>query len=197
MVPPVSVVMAVMVAVMVVMTVMAVMAMVTAAVHHVPTATVAAATVTAAVTTSVSIGDGEGRHADNDRCGKGEESSALRHVEVPLVCSAGIIPETVIAISPKPRLAAVLAITLLSNPPHGRGRTALDGRPRAKRAGMGRNRSLNRTVQWQVWRVEIASAAATTSVPPKAKGPRVTQLAGSHSSDLAWVYGKAKTTAAS
>jgi hypothetical protein len=73
----VAVVMA-MVAVVVVMTVMtvAVMTVMAAAVHHMPTATAVAA----ALTAGFSTGDGQRRQADNDRCGKGEDCSALEHV---------------------------------------------------------------------------------------------------------------------
>jgi hypothetical protein len=78
--------------VMMVMTVMAVMAMMTvmtATVHHVPTATMAAAvaaTMSAAATIRLSIGGGESRHAENNRCGKGDGCNALEHVSGSLVC---------------------------------------------------------------------------------------------------------------
>jgi hypothetical protein len=82
----------VVVVMMAVMTVMAVvvMAMVTvmtvvmaaAAVHHMPAAatTVAAAVTAATMTASISGGGGESRHADSNRCGKGEDCNALKHV---------------------------------------------------------------------------------------------------------------------
>lgn len=139
-IPPVRVVVTVVV-VMTVVTVMAVMAMMAmmammpvvaamtavmaAAVHHVmPAATtvVAAAvsTVAAALTAGFGTSDGERRQADNDRCGKGEDCSALEHVCGSLVCSAGAHPRSRTHKSLKTPPAAVLAITLLSNPtPHG------------------------------------------------------------------------------
>ena len=40
-------------------------------------------TVAAAVTAGFSTSDGERRQADNDRCGKGEECSALEHFWFP------------------------------------------------------------------------------------------------------------------
>jgi hypothetical protein len=100
--------------VMVVMAVMTVMAM-AAAVHHMPTAATVAAAVTAAMT-GFSTRDGERRQADNNRCGKGEDCSALEHVSGSLVCSAGAHPRSRAPVSLKTRLTAVLAITLLSNP---------------------------------------------------------------------------------
>jgi hypothetical protein len=92
-VPVVVVVMTVM-AVVMVMTVMTMMTVMTA-VHHMPAATTVAAAVTAtmaaaAVTAGFSTGGGESRHADSDRCGKGEDCNALEHVCGSLVCSAGI-----------------------------------------------------------------------------------------------------------
>lgn len=86
-VPPVAV-MAVMAVMMVVVPVMAVVMHVTmtavmaAAVHHHPTAAMmaaAAAATAAAVTAGLGIRDGERRQADNNRCGKGEDCSALEH----------------------------------------------------------------------------------------------------------------------
>ena len=81
-------------AVMAVVMVMTMMAVVTV-VHHMPAATTVAAAVTAtmaaaAVTAGFSTGGGESRHADSDRCGKGEDCNALEHVCGSLVCSAGI-----------------------------------------------------------------------------------------------------------
>ena len=116
----VTVVVMAMTVVMIVMTVMTVMT-VTTAVHHVPAATTVAAptvttTVAAAVTAGFGTSDGERRQADNNRCGKGEDCSAFEHVSGSLVCSAGIIPGSVLPMSLKTRLAAVSAITLLSNP---------------------------------------------------------------------------------
>jgi uncharacterized protein with FMN-binding domain len=118
----VVVVMTVMV-VMTVVVVMAVMAVVTAvmaaAVHHMPTATTVAAAMTAAVAAALTAGfstsDGQRRQADNDRCGKGEDCSALEHVCGSLVCSAGAHPRSRASVSLWTRRAAVLAITLLAN----------------------------------------------------------------------------------
>jgi hypothetical protein len=79
----VVVMMAVMVvmAMVTMMTVMTVMTVMATAVHHMPAAaTTVAAAVTATVTASVSGGGGESRHADSNRCGKGEDCNALKHV---------------------------------------------------------------------------------------------------------------------
>jgi hypothetical protein len=102
----------VVVAVMVVMTVMTMMA---ATVHHMPAAAVTT-TVAAAVTAGFSTGNGERRQADNNRCGKSEDCSALEHVLGSLVCPAGAHPRSRTLLSLKPRLMNVLAITRLSNP---------------------------------------------------------------------------------
>jgi hypothetical protein len=119
---------AVVVMVVAVMTVVAVVAVVTAvmvtavmaaAVHHHPGATTVAAAVTtvaAALTAGFGTSDGERRQADNDRCGKGEDCSALEHVCGSLVCSAGAHPRSRAHKSFKTPPAAVSAITLLSNP---------------------------------------------------------------------------------
>lgn len=95
-VPPVAVVpMVVMVMAVVPVMVMAVVVHVTvtavmaaAAVHH-PTATAATTVVAAAaVTTAGFRARGERRQADNDRCGKGEDCSALEHFRGSFGCSA-------------------------------------------------------------------------------------------------------------
>jgi hypothetical protein len=107
-------------------TVMAVMTVMTAAVHHVPTAatvaaTMAAATTAAAVTAGVGIAGRERRKGNNDRCGESKECSALEHVEGSFGLLGWAHPRAVIAISLKPRLAAVLAITVWANATPDRG----------------------------------------------------------------------------
>ncbi len=118
----VVVVMAVMMVmtVMTVMTMMAVMAVMAATVH--PVAAAVTATVAAAVTAGFGTSDGERRQADNNRCGKGEQCSALEHVSGSLGCTAGAHPRSRTLLSLKPRLRTVPAITRWSNP----GRTVRD-----------------------------------------------------------------------
>jgi len=115
----VVVVMAVMM-VMTVMTVMTVMGVMAATVH--PVAAAVTATVAAAVTAGFGTSDGERRQADNNRCGKGEQCSALEHVSGSLGCTAGAHPRSRTLLSLKPRLRTVPAITRWSNP----GRTVRD-----------------------------------------------------------------------
>ena len=104
-------VMAVMVvmAVMTVMTVMAVMAVMAAAVHQVTAAVTAA--VTATMTAGVRGGGGESRHADSNRCGKGEDCNALEHFSGSFGSSAGDHPRVRASVSLKPR-RPVPAITI-------------------------------------------------------------------------------------
>jgi hypothetical protein len=115
----VMVVMAVMM-VMTVMTVMTMMAVMAATVH--PVAAAVTTTVAAAVTAGFGTSDGERRQADNNRCGKGEQCSALEHVSGSLGCTAGAHPRSRTLLSLKPRLRTVPAITRWSNP----GRTVRD-----------------------------------------------------------------------
>jgi hypothetical protein len=107
--------------VMTVMTMTAVVAAVMAAAVH-PVAAAVTTTVAAAVTAGFSTGDGERRQADNNRCGKGEQCSALEHVSGSLGCTAGAHPRSRTLLSLKPRLRTVPAITRWSNP----GRTVRD-----------------------------------------------------------------------
>lgn len=110
-VPVVTVVVMVMAVVMHMMVMATVMA---AAVHHHPMTATAATVVAAAALTGFST-RGEGRQADNDRCGKGKDCSALEHFRGSF-CSAGAHPRTRALLSLKARFAAVLAITRKSNP---------------------------------------------------------------------------------